>query len=645
MSTNYLWKPPQSLVANSNVKAFMAKHGLKDYRELIKRSTEDIEWFWKSATEHLRVKWFRPYERLLDTTKGIEWARWFIGGKINATHNALDRHANTPTRDKAALIWVGENEEVKKLTYGDLHYEVGRFANALKSLGVDKGDTVALYMPMFPETVIGMLATIKIGAISVPIFSGFAPSAAAVRLHDAEAKVLITADGYLRRGKVVKLKEMADDSVKESGKVERVIVHKRIGIDIPWSNKRDLWWSEVVSPLPGEAPCEWMDPDDPALLLYTSGTTGKPKGAIISHIGALLQTSKEIYFNLDLKDDDVFAWITDIGWMMGPWQIIGVQHLGGTHLIFEGAPDYPKPDRIWKMIEDFDISILGGSATVFRMLKKYGDEWIKLHDLSSLRMLGNTGEPIDPDTWMWLLETVGGGRSPIINLSGGTEIFGCFLLPLPTMPLKPSTLGGPGLGMDIDVFDEDGKPIVGKIGHLICRKPAPSMTRGFWKDPERYIETYWSKWSGIWHHGDLAYVDKDGFWFLQGRVDDVIKVAGKRVGPAEIESILNEHPGVYESACIGLPHEVKGEEITCFVILKPKSKADDQIRNELREQVARQFGKPFRPRDVKFLRDLPRTRSGKIMRRLIKAAILGMELGDISALENPESLKEIQKAK
>ena len=645
VSASYLWNPPQSLIADSNVKAFMDEYNIRDYRELIKRSTEDIEWFWKAAAEYLRIEWFKPYEKLLDTSKGVEWAKWFSGGKLNVAHNVVDRHADTPIRDKVALIWVGENEEVERHTYGDLHYEVSRFANGLKSIGVGKGDTVALYMPMFPETVIGMLATIKVGAISVPIFSGFAPTAAAIRLRDSKAKALITADGYYRRGRIVKLKEMADQAVRQSNDVEIVIVHKRLDIGVPWAEKRDLWWNEVVSGLSGEAPCEWMDADDPALLLYTSGTTGKPKGALISHIGALLQTSKEIHFNLDLKDDDVFAWITDIGWMMGPWQIIGVQHLCGTHLIFEGAPDYPKPDRIWKMIEDFDISILGGSATVFRMLKKYGDEWINLHNLKSLRILGNTGEPIDPDTWMWLLKTVGGGRSPIINLSGGTEIFGCFLLPLPIMPLKPSTLGGPGLGMDIDVFDEDGKPIVGKIGHLVCRKPAPSMTRGFWKDPKRYIETYWSKWPKIWHHGDLAYIDEDGFWFLQGRVDDVIKVAGKRVGPAEVESILNEHEAVYESACIGLPHEVKGEEITCFVVLNPKSEPDDQIRNELREKVAKQLGKPFKPREIKFLADLPRTRSGKIMRRLVKAVFLGMELGDVSALENPESLKEIHRAR
>lgn len=622
----------------------MDKNGMKHFRELLNRSTEDIEWFWKAAAEELNVEWFTNYRKVLDTSEGIEWAKWFIGGKLNIAHNCIDRHAKSLRKNKLALIWSGENGEEKRYSYWDLYCEVNRFANALKNFGIKKGETVALYIPMLPETVISLFAILKIGAIAVPIFSGYSQAAVSTRLKDAESKVLVTADGYYRRGKVVRLKELADEAVKVAENVEKVVVCRRVGADVSWTSGRDVWWDELVEGQPIKCESEAVDSEAPALLLYTSGTTAKPKGTVISQAGALLQSSKEIHFNLDLKEDDVFFWITDIGWMMGPWQIIGVQHLGGTHLIFEGAPDYPKPDRLWSLMERLGVTTLGGSATVFRMLKKYGDEYVKSHDLTSLRMLGNTGEPIDPDTWLWLVESVGGGRCPMINLSGGTEIFGCFVLPLPIMPLKPSTLGGPGLGMDIDVFNEEGKPVREEVGYLVCKKPAPSMTRGFWKEPQRYLETYWSKWPNVWYHGDWASIDVDGFLFLHGRADDVIKVAGKRIGPAEIESILNQHRAVYESACIGVPDEVKGEEIMCFVILKPGYEANQGLREELLGEVVKYMGKPFTPRDISFVGDLPRTRSGKILRRLIRAAMLGKEFGDTSVLENPKALEEITKA-
>ena len=638
-----VWYPAKELVENSNVKRFMDRHGIYDYRDLIRRSTNDIEWFWNAAAEELKVEWFTKPEKVLDMTKGIQWAKWFVEGKLNIAHNCVDRHASSSNKNKVALIWIGEEGRERRYSYWDLNFEINRFANALRKLGVKKGDTVALYIPMLPETVVSLFAVLKIGAIAVPIFSGYSPAAVSTRLKDAGSKVLVTADGYYRRGKVVKLKEMADESVKAARNVENVIVCSRAGIDVPWTKGRDFWWEELVEKETWRGKCETLESEFPALLLYTSGTTAKPKGTVISQIGALLQSSKEIHFNLDLKEKDVFFWITDIGWMMGPWQIIGVQHLGGTHLIFEGAPDYPEPDRLWGMIEKHGVTTLGGSATVYRLLKKYGDEYVEKHDLSSLRMLGNTGEPIDPDTWLWLHKTVGGERCPMINLSGGTEIFGCFLLPLPIMPLKPSTLGGPGLGMDIDVFNEEGKPVRGEVGYLVCKKAAPSMTRGFWQEPQRYLETYWSKWPDVWFHGDWASIDEDGFWFLHGRADDVIKVAGKRIGPAEVESILNQRPATYESACIGLPHEVKGEEITCFVVLKPGYEANMGLKEELVGEVVKHMGKPFKPRDIIFVGDLPRTRSGKILRRLIRAAMLGRDFGDTSVLENPRALDQIVK--
>jgi len=633
----FIWHPPKELVEESNVKTFMDAEGFSDYKQMVEKSTEDIEWWWSKAVEWLNVEWFKPYEKVYDMSKGIEWTDWFINGRVNVAYNALDRHRKK--RNKLAFIWQGEDGEVRKYTYLELYREVNRLANALKAYGVGKGDVVALYLPMFPETVVTLFAAMKIGAIAMPIFSGYSSAAIQTRLADSDAKVVVTADASYRRGRAVPLKPELDKAL-EGTKVEKVVVVNRANTEVEMKEDRDVYWDEIKE----SSKCEAveMDPNDPALLLYTSGTTGKPKGVVLSHAGVMLQSSKEIFFNLDLKPEDVFLWITDIGWMMGPWQIIGCQHLGGTHVLFEGAPDYPEKDRIWAMIEEFEITQLGGSATVYRLLKRYGDEAVKQHDLSSLKATGNTGEPIDYDTWMWLLKVVGEERCPIINLSGGTEIFGCFLLPSPAMPLKPTTLGYPGLGMDIDVFDDAGNSVRQQIGYLVCKKPAPSMTRGFWKDPERYIKTYWSRWKGVWYHGDWAYVDEDGFWFLYGRADDVIKVAGKRMGPAEIETIVNSIPAVQESACIGVPHELKGEVVWVFVTLKPGYSPSEELEKEIVDRIVKEFGKPFKPERVVFVPDLPRTRSGKIMRRLIKAVVANQELGDTSALENPDSLDKIK---
>ncbi len=635
---SFIWEPPRELVQESNVKKFMDSEGIGDYRKLVEKSVDDIGWWWEKCEKTLEIRWFKPYERVYDSSRGVEWTDWFVGGRINAAYNVLDRHARK-LRNKLALIWEGENGEVKKYTYLELYREVNRFANALKDIGVGKGDVVAMYLPMLPETVITLIAAMKIGAVAMPIFSGFSVGAVNTRLADSGAKVVVTADGSYRRGKDVPLKPELDRAV-EGTKVEKIIVVKRTGSEVEMKEERDVYWNE----LDGKKECESveMNPNDAALLLYTSGTTGKPKGVVISHIGALIQSSKEIYFNLDLKPEDVFLWITDIGWMMGPWQIIGCQHLGGTHVIFEGAPNYPEEGRVWRMIEDYEITILGGSATVYRMLKRYGKEVIEEYDIDTLKATGNTGEPIDHDTWMWLLKDVGKERCPIINLSGGTEIFGCFLLPSPVIPLKPTTLGYPGLGMDIDVFDDSGKPVRQQVGYLVCKKPAPSMTRGFWNDPERYLKTYWSRWEGVWYHGDWAYVDEDGYWFLLGRADDVIKVAGKRMGSAEVETIVNSHRAVQESACVGVPDELKGEVIWIFVTLKPGFEESDEIRKEIEKIIVDNLGKPFKPDRIVFVPDLPRTRSGKIMRRLIRAVITKSELGDTSSLENPESLDKIK---
>jgi acetyl-CoA synthetase len=633
----YIWKPPREVIEESNVKEYLDKKNYKSYKDFVKYSCENIRKFWSEIIEPLNIEFFEDYKEVLDISKGVEWARWFIGGKVNVTYNALDRHKT----DKTAFIWYGENGEVKKVSYFELKDKVARLAGYFKEIGIKKGDVIATYLPMIPETIITLFATLKVGAIFAPIFSGFSPSAVAQRLSDAEPKLLVTCDGYYRRGKIIELKKMSDEAVKLSNlNIKRLIV-RRIGLEISL-DENDQYFDEALKSERFEEH-EQTNAEDPALLLYTSGTTGKPKGSIITHIGALLQPTKEIYFNMDLKENGTLFWITDIGWMMGPWQIIGSQTLHATHVIFEGAIDYPEQDRIWRIIEDSHVTAFGFAATVARILKRYGSKIAKNRDLSSIRTFGNTGEPIDPDTWLWIMKDIGEEKRPFINLSGGTEIFGCFLLPSPVVELKPSTLWGPGLGMDVDVFDDEGNPVRGKVGYLVCKKPAPSMTKGFWKDEKRYIETYWSKYPSIWYHGDLALIDEDGFWYLLGRADDTIKVAGKRIGPAEIEGAINNHYAVSESACIGIPHELKGEEIACFVVLKKGYEDYKKIENEIREKVIKEIGKSFEPSRIYFVKDLPKTRSGKIMRRIIRNVFLNKELGEISVLENPDSIEEIRK--
>ena len=639
-----MWEPTKKYLEKANITKFMKNNNIKSYEELIKRSNNDIKWFWNAAMDDLNLEWFQPYEKVFDDSDGIQWTKWFIGGKINIVHNCLDRHVKTDTKNDIAVIWEDEDGSDSNLTYEELFYRVNKFGNALKKLGVKKGDRVGIYMPMVPDIVVAFLAIMKIGAISVPIFSGFGGHALASRLDIAGAKVLITADGSHRRGKTVEIKKEADKALNEVSTLEHVIVLKRLDSEVSWNDNRDIWWHEIVSDMSDKCKTEWMDSEDYAMIIFSSGTTGRPKGTVHTHGGALAQIAKELRYYFDVKKDDIFFWLTDIGWMMGPWMIIGVQSFGSTIVIFEGAPNYPEPDRLWKLIEKHKISIFGISPTAIRLMMRYGDEWVKKHNLDSLRILGSTGEPWDPDSWNWFFEKIGKKKIPIINISGGTEIVGCFLSPLPITSLKPCTLRGPGLAMDIDVFDDNGKPIRGKMGHLVAKKPAPSMTRGFWNEPDRYIETYWSKWPDIWYHGDWAKIDDDGFWSLHGRSDDTIKVAGRRTGPAEIEAALIEHPAVSEAASIGVPDEIKGEDIVCFVVLKPDFKPSEELRGELKRQVVKIMGKTLKPRDIRFVGDLPKTRSAKIVRRIIKAKFLGEKLKDISSVDNIKAIDEIDNA-
>jgi acetyl-CoA synthetase len=503
---------------------------------------------------------------------------------------------------------------------------------------------VGIFLPMCPEAAIATLAVTRLGAIYTPCFSGYGAQAVASRLQDSEAKVLITADSFQRRGQVVRMKQTADEAAAESPSVRHVVVVRRQAGDVPWIDGRDQWWEDVVAGQPEAAPVEATTADTPCLVIYTSGTTGRPKGTVLTHGGFTIKTAHDFAFVMDLRESDRIFWLSDLGWLMGPMLITAALVHGATAVLFEGVPDFPEPDRLWALAERYRVSVMGLSPTAVRGLMPHGEEWPRRHELGSLRIFGSTGEPWNPEPFRWLLEVVGQGRVPIMNYSGGTEISGGIIGSFPILPIKPCSFAGPIPGMAADVFDDDGKTVRGEVGELVITRPWPGMTAGFWKDDARYEQTYWSRWPGVWVHGDWAYVDEDGFWFLQGRSDDTLKVAGKRLGPAEVESVLVGHEAVAEAATIGVPHEVKGESIVCFTVLKPGHVPSESLRAELSERVARQMGKALKPERVLFARELPKTRSAKIMRRVIRATYLGKEPGDLSSLESPGAVQAIASA-
>jgi len=648
-ATDVIWEP-QGEYLKTRVVDFMEKVGVKDWRELIEKSNKDTDWFWSHALDYFGFQWTKKYDVLKDEKDGFPWTNWFVGGKLNAAYNCLDWHQEVGRKagaresvgkDHPALIWEGEGVPSRTLTYGELNDMAGRVAALLTKLNVKAGDSVGIYMPMVPEVVAVLFGCLKMGAVAVPVFSGFGAQALTSRLADAEARVLFTADAGRRKGKHISIKKDADEAVAALPLLEHVVVLKHCNSEVQWDSKRDMWFDESIKACEPLATNVDLPAEHPSMYLYTSGTTGKPKGTVHTHAGALAQIAKELGLSYDVQPQDVFFWVTDIGWMMGPWEMMGVTFWGGTMVIFEGAPNYPQPDRLWEIVEKHKVTSLGVSPTAIRVLKAAGEEWVNKHDLSRLRILGSTGEPWDQESYMWFFEKIGGKRCPIINISGGTEVVGGLLLPLPVMPLKPCSLGGPGLGMDIDVFDESGNVVNNAIGHLVCKKPSPSMTKGFLKDPERYIETYFTKFPGVWYHGDWAKVDNDGSWFLFGRSDDTIKVSGKRVGPGEVESILVEHPLVAEAAVIGVPHEIKGEGLVCFVVLMAGATFNSELEQELKKMIGHRLGAVLKPESLVDVSALPKTRSGKIVRGSIKRQYLGQPVGDTSSIENPEALQQI----
>ena len=643
----FSWRPTPEYVESSNLKRFMDRHGLGSFEELLRWSVADIARFWDAVSQDLELEWYRPYERVVDLSRGVQWPRWWVGGRFNYVHNALDKHARGPRRDQVALLWEGEEGRTRRFTYGELYEETNRCANALRALGVGKGDRVGLYLPMIPEVVIAQLAIGKLGAVYTPIFSGFGPEAVASRLGDCEARVLITCDGIYRRDKLVPTKEFADEATASVPSIEKMLVVDRAGrgADTPWNPRRDVWWHDVVSGQALEAETEQTDPEDPYMVIYTSGTTGRPKGALHVHGGFPIKGAQDMAHLFDVKPTDTFFWFTDMGWMMGPWLVSGTLMLGATCFLYDGTPDFPDPGRVWDMVQRHRITVLGIAPTAIRAQMRSGDEWPNRYDLSSLRIIGASGEPWNVGPWRWYQDVIGGGRCPLINYSGGTEISGGIVSSNPITPQKPTSFAGPVPGMDADVVDEDCRPVRGVVGELVIRQPWPGMTRGFWRDEQRYLEAYWSRWPGVWVHGDWAYVDDDGLWYIQGRSDDTIKVAGKRLGPAEVESAAVTHPAIAEAAAVGVPHELKGETVVVFCVCRERQAEADALRDEVGAAIVRVLGKSLKPDRVLFVDELPKTRSNKVMRRVIRAVYLGAEPGDLSSLDNPAGLEAIRAAR
>ena len=637
-----VFKPREEFVVQTNVKQWMDKHGIKNADELYEKA-DNWEWFWEEISKEL-VEWYEPYSKV------VEWnppyVKWFIGAKYNIVHDALDRHAHSWRKNKVAYIFEGEPGDVKKLTYYDLYIEVNKLANSLKKLGVKKGDRVAIYMPMIPELPIAMLACAKIGAIHSVVFSGFSALAFRDRVNDCEAKVVITCDGFWRRGRKVYLKEQTDVALEDAPSVEHVIVCKRTGDGVPWTPGRDVWWHDLVFDASKECETERLDANDPLFFLYTSGTTGKPKGIIHAHGGYAVGTAYTLKWVFDMKDTDVWWCAADIGWITGHSYIVYAPLiLGATSVIYEGAPNYPEPDRWWQIIEKYNVALLYTSPTSIRLFMKYGEEWVKKHDLSSLRLLGSVGEPINPEAWIWYYKHIGNERCQIMDTWWQTETGHFIISPLPITPLKPGSATKPLPGLAADVYNEQGEPVQNAGGNLVLTHPWPGMLRGIYKNPERYEKTYWSKFKNVYLAGDVARKDEDGYFWVQGRADDVLNVSGHRIGNSEVESALVSHPLVAEAAVIGKPHSLKGEAITAYVVLKKDAAPSEELRKELREHVGNEMGKIARPDEIWFVNDLPKTRSGKIMRRVIRSKALGQDVGDISTLANPEAVKEIARAK
>jgi len=616
--------PSADSISKSNIGRFMKKHSISNWHQLVDRANNDIDWYWNAVNEDLDIEWFKKYDKIYDSQAGIPWTKWFLNGKCNIVVNAIDRHAKKQP-DKVAYIFANEQGS-RKITYHELDEQVSRFADALLAADIKKGDVVAIYLPMIPEAFYAIFACSKIGAIHTPIFSGFSAQALHSRLVDSKAKLLITTDTGKRRGKEIDLASQWQKAVQYTEISRIVTVGGNYGEFIKNASRANT---------------EVMDSEDPLFILYTSGTTGHPKGTLQVHGGFTIVAAQQTAYLIDMNPRDVLFWYADMGWITGQvWVVYGSPIIGGTAVVYDEALDYPTIDAWCKIIEDHKVSIFGAAPTAIRLFMK-SDVQTSRYNFQSLRVLAATGEPMNSKTWTWYFENVGKGRCPLINLSGGTEVGGAILSVLPVMSLKPCTVGCPVPGFDADIFDDMGNRV--SQGYLVIKKPWPSMTRGLFDGPSRYLNTYWSKYKDVWYHGDLVLVNSDGLWYMQGRADDVIKVSGHRIGTAEVEAAATSHPAVAEAIAVGRPDELKGEAIVMYIVAKDDHKLDNILADEVTTRIEEAIGRFARPQEVRIVAELPKTRTGKLMRRLVKTKISGGNIGDqdLSTIENPWSLENI----
>ena len=639
----FVWYPSEQVKREANWTAFIHASGMPDYPALAARSSSDPDWFWNELIRFVDFRFYKPYDTVRDMSRGLPFAQWCIGGTTNLVLNALDKKT-AAERATLAVIWEGENREVRRWTYDELDAETCRAAAGLAALGLKKGDVVGLYMPLIPETVAAFLAIAKLGCISLPMFSGFGHEALATRLQDGGAAALITVDGTLRRGQAVPMKAVVDEAAGSVPTLRHVVVVRRLGTDTPMTTGRDIWWHDLTAGQSRNTPTVEVEAEHTLLLIYTSGTTGRPKGVVHTHCGLSVKEAQDTQLNWEFKRGARVMWMADFGWVAGPMLIIGCMLVGATVVLAEGAPDYPEPGRYWRLIQDHRVSIVGIGPTLARGMRRHGDAEVAKYDLTSLRAVLTSGEPCDRDSWMWVFEKIGQRRVPILNISGGTET--CNIVATNILyPLKPGCFHGSVLGCGADIVDAQGNSVgPGEVGELVMREACIGRTRGLWKDPERYLKSYWQQIPGMWVHGDWASRDADGCWFLHGRSDDTIKISGRRVGPAELEEILLATRAVSEAAVVGVPDAVKGSAVICVVVPAPGESPGAELAERLSAAIVKGMGASYRPRQVFFVKDLPKTRTMKVMRRVVRGVLAGESLGDLSSLANPDAIDELQAA-
>jgi acetyl-CoA synthetase len=642
-----VWWPDHRTVEGANLTRFMRELGVDSFEALNAYASADPAGFNDALIRFLDYRFQRPYDRVLDLGEGLPFAQWCVGGETNVVLNCIDRRRGTERYTQAALVWESEDGQVATWTFADLDRETCRLAWGLRKLGLGRGDVVGMYLPNLLQAAAAMLAVAKIGGIVLPMFSGFGADAIAQRLNDGQARAVITVDGSLRRGKPVAAKPVVDEALAQCPGVRHVVVLGHLATEHGWTEGRDHWWHELVAGAPEDCtavPTEAMPADDPFLLMFTSGTSGKPKGVVHSHCGFPVKTVLDLSICMDLKPEDRFLWMSDMGWLVGPILVFGGLLVGSTVVLAEGAPNFPQPDRLWRLIERHRVTYLGLAPTVARLSMSLSDEALDALDLSSLRVIVSTGEPWTPEAWMWTFERVGKKRVPLLNYSGGTEVGG-ILTGTVIHPLKPCAFAGAVPGTGADVVDAEGASVdAGATGELVMRSPSIGLTRGLWQDRQRYLDSYWSRLPDLWVHGDFASRDADGMWYVHGRSDDTLKIAGKRTGPSEIEALLMATGLLLDAAAIGVPDAIKGAAVVCVCVPRPGI-AEAAAAATLKAAVVAGLGGAFKPAEVLFVSDLPRTRNMKVMRRVVRASWLGEETGDLSTLVNPEAVQAIRAAR